>query len=274
MVKRLVPFLPALIALAALGAVALTSFPPLSVAARGIGLGCALASIFVAVVAKRPEIRSHASVSLASAAMVAAGQTPQARAYMILALPFVAACLATLRAPRLPEAVRQAGSAANATRRGWLPERARPAAVVAGSLAIFASGGLALAIPPSARWAEARVDELLQGRIALQQAVGFSDRLRLGSSAEMLQSDRVVLHIQGEAPELLVGAVYDTYDGDLWVSSHEGEARATIDTPDDFVPTSRVLLSGNARVPRGGQSRFFVAPGTCRIGTPDRKSVV
>ena len=274
MVKKLVPFLPSLLALLTLGAVALTSLPELSVAAKGIGLGAVLASVFVALVPRRAEIRSHGSVCLAAAAMVAAGQAPNDRAFTVMALPFLAAAVATLREPRLAPPVRRAKEEARTGLVARLvPARARGPATLALALAVAITVGLVVSLPPAARWAETRVDEFFQGRLELQHAVGFSDRMRLGSSAKMLASDRVVLRVQGTPPELLKGAVYDVYDGDLWTSSREGE-RVQVTSALEGPGTARILLARSARVPRGAQARYFVPPGTCRFGTPSGKAAV
>lgn len=271
MVRKLVPLLPAIVAFLALGAVSLTSLPELSTSAKAIGIGCATASMLAAVFVPRVELRAHASVALAAGAMVAAGQVGHDPVFMASGVPFLAAAVVALRSPRLPEALvrRRAASGPSAWER-LVPVRTRGPMVLALATAAITSILLVVAIPPASRVVESQVDRFFTGQIEVDQRIGFSARLKLGSTTKMLASDRVVFRVEGTAPELLRGGVYDRYEGEIWSGSRETE-RTQIAAPSPSRVTARILLARTARLPRGVQARFFVPPGTCRFGTPSGK---
>ncbi len=271
MVRRLVPLLPAIVALLALGAVSLTSIPELSSAAKGIGIGCAVASMLAAVFPRRPDLRAHGSVALAAGAMVAAGQVGHDATFMVFTAPFLAAAVATLRAPRVAETLarkRGAGEAQSLFDRA-IPVRSRTPVLLAIVSGALVASLLVASLPPASRVVEAQVDRFFTGQIEDNQRIGFSSRLKLGSTTNMLTSGRVVLHVAGTAPELLRGAVYDRYEGEVWTSTRDTE-RKPVDATMPPASTARILIARGSRLPRGRQARFFVPPGTCRFGTASK----
>lgn len=271
MVKRLVPLFPAIVAFLTLGVVSLAGVVELSFAAKAFAIGGGAASMLAAVLLRRADVRAHASVCLAAGSMVASGQAPHDAAFMLMTAPFLAAAIAALRVPRTGERTGRGPRPPRFVDR-HVPARSQGPLALALAVGAVVAAGLVATLPPASRAVEAQVDKLFTGNIEVEQRVGFSSRLRLGSTTKMLTSDRVVMHVDGPPPELLVGAVYDRYEADAWTSTRD-ESRAPVvaKTTD---ATTRIRVSRTARIPRGTQSRFFLPPGTCRFGTLSGKASV
>ncbi len=270
MVKKLVPLFPAIAAFLTLGLVSLAGVVELSFAAKAFAIGGGVASMLAAVLLRRADVRAHASVCLAAGSMVASGQAPHDPAFMLMTVPFLAAAVAALRVPRASAPRRVSREKRFVDRH--VPRRSQRPLALAFVVGTAVTVGLVATLPPASRAVEAQVDKLFTGNMEVEQRVGFSSRLRLGSTTKMLTSDRVVLHVDGKAPELLVGAVYDRYEADAWTSSRDA-TRAPVVAKTTGSAT-RVLVARTARLPRGTQARFFLPPGTCRIGTLSGKASV
>lgn len=121
------------------------------------------------------------------------------------------------------------------------------AALLVASGAAFA--GLSRSLPPLAEWTQGQF--VGSGRVV----TGFSDRLWLGALDGMLQSDALVMRLEGErGAEIthLRGAVYDHYDEEgRWGTLRRaaaGERRPTLAAaPPAPVRAARLTLLGGAR---------------------------
>lgn len=257
MVKTALRFAPPAVAAVQLALILVGG--PLPSAARAIGIGCVVASFVGAIAIRRPDVRAHATVALAVAAVAAAGQIRGGGRYALGSTIFVGFCVACLRLPRLADG----GSGAPAPRR---------AAIVAGGLTIGVAVLLTWQLPRAAGWVETRVARWL-GAVDADEATGFSSNMRLGSTHGMLRSERIVMRIEGEAPELLRGASYDRYDFGEWTSASDTSTRrlVTADAPEARA-TTRITFARSARVARGVEARFFLPAGACDLGSPSGKA--
>lgn len=229
---------------------------PLATAPRAIAIGCIVASAIAASVIRRPDVRAHATVALAVAAVAAAGQIRGGGRYALGSTIFVAFCLACLRVPR-----------ASGARPGVA---ARPVAILAG-VALAVAGFLVWQLPYAGGWAEARVARWL-GAIDADEATGFSSSMRLGSTHGMLVSERIVLRVEGDAPEYLRGASYDRYDFGLWSSAGDLPSRRVLAaTLPPERATTRIAFARSARVAHGVEARFFLPAAACDLGSPSGK---
>lgn len=230
---------------------------PLPSAARAIGIGCVVASAIAAIAIRRPDIRAHATVALAAFAVTAAGQIRGGGRFALGSTIFVGFCLACLRLPRTSEA------------RSTV--RARPALIFA-LVTLAASGFLVWQLPRAGGYVEARIARWL-GAIEADEATGFSSNMRLGSTHGMLLSDRIVMRIEGEAPEYLRGASYDRYDFGEWSSAADTSSRRLVpaELPADRA-TTRVSFARSARIAHGLEARFFLPAGACDLGSPSGKA--
>jgi hypothetical protein len=180
-------------------------------------------------------------------ALTACGEAPLGRVYVVVAVVHVGLALLALGA-----GVRPFAELARLPRRAW----ATAAALLALSAALAVA--LACVLPPLSLWTEARVFHSLGGA-----EVGFSDRMWLGSLHGMLQSDEIVLRVEGARADYLRGAVYDHYEVGRW-----GPRR-----PPRPVPVvARDLAAAEAGRTRvttvsGVRDRFFVPLGAALVAT-------
>jgi len=234
---------------------------PPPAAARVIGIACAIASLLAALVVQKPDLRAHATVALAVAAFIAAGQVHAGGRYALGATIFVGVCLACLRAPRTSGAP--------------LPARARMRASIVLAAGSFVVGGLLVWQLPNAHAAMERRIARWLGAIDDEEITGFASNMRLGSTHGMLLSDRVVMRIEGNADEYLRGAVLDKYRMNemSWTSSTDIPDVRVV-TPAGMAPetaTSKMVYARSARVSRGGEARWFLPVGACDLGTASGK---
>jgi protein-glutamine gamma-glutamyltransferase len=244
-------------AAASLGiALGLSGSPALSLISPGLDrawIAAALALLFAAasrLVVRAPERGAVATGVLGLLALMTVGETAAGSIYKVAVAAHLALALLALRASdpgRPPLAA--------------LPRRA----LALGAALVLAAAGLSVAATralfPMSDWTTARIT-----RLALPGATsGFSDRLWLGSLDGMLQSDEVVMRIEGPRPDYLRGAVYDRYELGRWSSStREGAA--------DFAP-SAATPSGPTAVAvtfaGGARDRYFLPLGARAITAED-----
>jgi hypothetical protein len=227
---------------------------PLPLVWRVIALAAIAAAWIAAIAFQRREVGMHASVVSAIAAVIAAGQVDAGRGYGVGAGLFLLGCLVAMRRARYSERVQ-----GPSTRAGL-----RASARLAASGGAVAAG-LIVALPPL----ETRVERFVVDRmfgIEGDEATAFSTTMTLGSTRGMLQSDAIVLRIEGERPAYLRGAVYDRYDGHFWLMS--GGARMLHPVRADAGRgTTRITLVRGA--PNGPDMRWFLPPGACDLGLPE-----
>ncbi|OJY31534.1 MAG: hypothetical protein BGO98_16010 [Myxococcales bacterium 68-20] len=251
MVNLAMRFLPPLSASAVVGLVAATR--PLGSVARAAALMCLVAAWGAAAAVGRREVRAHASVALAIGAVTAAGQVDAGIPYGIACVLFLLACLASMRAARTVPA-------ASGQPRARAPARAT---IVLAVTATCVTAGLIVGLPRLADRIERRLQAMFGG--GGEETTAFSTTMVLGSTRGMLQSDAIVMRIEGERPEYLRGAVYDRYSPPYWVTSDTGRARRSVPA---HVPagadTTRVTLVRGA--PQGEDMRWFLPGAACDLG--------
>lgn len=244
-------FLPAAAASAVLALVAATR--PLAAIPRAVAVACVVGAWAAAVVFRRAEVRAHATVVLAIAAVVATGQVDAGPAYGVAGVLFLLACLVSMRAARL-------GPSVDRERAPHAP--LGPAIVLVLTTSVVASG-LIVGLPRLAERIERRINAMFGGDG--EEATAFSTTMVLGSTRGMLQSDTIVMRIEGDHPEYLRGAVYDHYDPPFWVTTGHGRQRRSVPASVPSTPdTTRMTLVRGA--PNGEDMRWFLPAGACDLG--------
>lgn len=241
-------------AAAALGVVALIVLSkPLGAVPRGIAIGCVIASWSAAALLQHRAVRAHATVVLALASATAAGQVEAGVLYGVACAMLILACVASLRAARMPASTEDTASAT--------PARST---IVLFATAITVASGLILGLPRLAEIFERRLNAMFGGADNIE-ATAFSTTMVLGATRGMLQSKAIVLRIEGGRPDYLRGAVYDRYDGTRWTTSGPGRELTRIKARAIVEPGGmRITLVRNA--PNGDDMRWFLPPDACDLG--------
>jgi transglutaminase-like putative cysteine protease len=277
-VKRLLPFVPTLLAALLLAAVlaaeAGEQSPDWSVStlARSVSLACLVASAIGGVLPKRADVRRHASVTLAIFAVTAIGQSRMREVpesvYRVGCLIFVLVAIATLRAPRASAHDSAILGGFGRINNRPVPTRGRTVYIFA--IAVFASaiaGFLISKLPGASRAAERRVSRYFEKYASAEDEVGFSSTLSLGSTRGMLQSNKVVMRLDGADVDYLRGAVLDEYDThrQRWTSNLDtARIEVVANTPQEQTAT-RIRMAQGAPVARGVEARWFLPANTCDI---------
>lgn len=249
----------------------------LPVLARSIALGFLIASLLGAFIPRRRDVRTHLSVACAIIAVTVSGQTRTGLPYMIACSLFAAIVLVCLRAPlvsarlyggetdvsRLPRDGTSRGSSASTT-----PARRPVAVAVVAAVTAAVATLLVLALPPAGAAAERRIQRWAGNGALPDDRVGFATRIHIGSLTHMLDSDRVVMRIQGEPVDYLRGVVLDDYSTRTWSSRRTKTtvplfAEAPIESATTHIELSRVALGGAVEEPR-----WFLPQDACDIRTP------
>ncbi|MBX3224558.1 MAG: DUF3488 domain-containing protein [Labilithrix sp.] len=243
-------FLPALSATAVVGLVGATR--PLGATARAIAIACVVFAWGAAALFRRSDVRAHATVVAAIAAMTAAGQIDAGVPYGVACLFCSLACLASMRAARAAPA--QEGRPSPRASLGSL-------AILVGVAASIAAG-LVYGLPRLAERIERRISAMFGADGA--ETTAFSTTMVLGSTRGMLASDAIVMRIDGPRPEYLRGAVYDRYAPPYWLTTEDGRALATVPAgaPLDAATTRITLVRG---APEGSDMRWFLPAGACDL---------
>lgn len=220
-------------------------WPPLALAALFVGV----ARLYVApAVASRP---SALALLPGLVALAAAGETGVGAPYGVAVLAWLAFALLALRA-------------GDVARPAWasVPRRDRlVAAAIVGLAALLAAGG-ALALPPLSLWTERRILRSLG-----DAETGFSDRLWLGSLDGLVDSEEVVMRVEGPRTDYLRGAVYDEYDSGRWGRAAPPRSRPVALAGDGGEGDPR---PGRVRVTlvSGARDRYFLPLAAHGVATP------
>jgi protein-glutamine gamma-glutamyltransferase len=216
-----------------------------------------LALLFAAaprLVVRAPERGAVATAVLGLLALMTAGETAAGPVYKIAVATHLTLTLFALRAS-------DPGRPPLAT----LPRRA----VALGAGLVLTAAALSVtatrALFPMSDWTTAHITLLATP----SAASGFSDRLWLGSLDGMLQSDEVVMRIEGARTDYLRGAVYDRYELGHWTSATRGGA-------EDFAPGQATPSGPTATaitVAGGARDRYFLPLGA-RAVTFDGEAAV
>ncbi len=155
----------------------------------------------------RPEGGSVITLGLGLLVFLACGSVRSGPIYPVLLLGYAMLLFATLH---LEDRERPAWRELGWRHRGAL-------AVIAASAAAL-TAGILLALPGLSRRADAWVLRWLESRVQS----GFHDGpMMLGALEGMLQSDEIVLRVEGPAGELLRGNVYTRYARQHWLAPRE-----------------------------------------------------
>ncbi len=229
------------------------------------------AGVLAALLIGRYDIRVHLPLVLSMIGVALAGLTRTGPPYMIASGLYVAATLLSLRLPAIGARLSAASAATEETELA-LAKRApasRPlATAVAVTVTTAVTGALVTVLPPASRLAERFVQRYSGDYVAGQEdRVGFASKIRVGAMGKALQSDRVVLRIDGERPEYLRGAVLDVYDRRVWSSSRaEKRTELRTDAPLES-STTRIFFSRTAMSLPSDAPRWFVPNDACDLHT-------
>jgi len=215
--------------------------------------GVVIASLLYAaarLVFAEPLGGPRATYALVLLAVIGCGITPMREVYVVAVIVSLLTTLWSLRA-------------LDPGRPGWdeLPTRSRVVSwtlpFAAAALAVLA----ALPLVPTQKWLERQLQAAVTARFSSR--TGFSDRIRLGQMARMLESETVVLRLDGGRADYLRGAVFDTYGEGYWEYSGAGKGVETPVTRDrparpDVIEVRRVA---------GKADRFFLPLEAAEIAT-------
>ena len=242
----------------ALGATGTASMSLLSPGLDRVWIIGALALIFAAasrLVVRAPERGPVVTTVLGLLALMTVGETTAGPIYKIAVAAHLTLALLALR----------------------LGDRGRPPlarlprrTLLVGTTLVLAAAALSAsatrALFPMSDWTTAQIT--LIG--APDATSGFSDRLWLGSLDGMLQSDEVVMRIEGPHPDYLRGAIYDRYELGRWRSSPRGGA-------EDFAPSAAPPSGPRAvaiTMAGGARDRYFLPLGARAIVAEGESVVV
>ena len=184
------------------------------------GYGFALAPLLLVAARAwidRPEGTTRIDAALSLTSLLATGAARSGRAYLACVVLFLCALVIQQRSRnphRLP-------LSAVSPRTRWLAAALASTAIASSVLAAFA-----------AQVANGQIRKRLEHAFetSYEESVGFSDSVRLGGLAPLLQSDAVVLRVKGPPVERLRGVALDEYGGGRWTKA-DVEALQRIDVP-------------------------------------------
>jgi transglutaminase-like putative cysteine protease len=195
---------------------------------------------------RNPERGPIATFVVGLLAAMTTGETLTHRVYGALVVTYLATSLLALRAqdpgrPRLAALSR------------------RELGLLSAVLALSASLGLGAArvLPPLSDWSTNRILTAL----GEEATTGFSDRMWLGAMEGMLQSDQVVMRVEGSGADYLRGAVYDHYERSRWSAA---KPEKPVPHPSGgAVPEGARVVS--ATLVSGARDRYFLPLGAARV---------
>jgi transglutaminase-like putative cysteine protease len=263
-VVRLVPTAAAAIILVVTAAT--TKLPAV---ARGFAIALILISVLVAFIPKRNDVKTHGSITAAIIAVAASGQGRSGPAYAIGACLFAVLVLVCLRAPLIAARLRAAEPAEGGRLRAAPSPTPRKAALAVLALVTAAvTASLIFSLPRLGAIVERQVQRMAGNVQSDEDQVGFNEHIRVGSLRHMMQSNRVVMRIDGEPVEYLRGVVLDRYELRVWSSTQSSNlVMVPADAPEERSTTrielSRAALSGHTPEPR-----WFLPDDACNLHTP------
>lgn len=184
------------------------------------GYGFALAPLLLVAARAwidRPEGSTRIDAALSLTSLLATGAARSGRVYLACVVLFLAA-LVVLQRSRDPH--RLALSVVSPRTR-WLAAALVSTAALSSVLAAFA-----------AQMAYGQIRKRFEHAFetSYEESVGFSDSVRLGGLAPLLQSDAVVLRVTGPPVERLRGVALDEYGGGRWTRA-DVESLQRVDVP-------------------------------------------
>jgi len=263
-VVRLVPTAAAGVILAVTAAT--TQLPAV---ARGFAIALLLISVLVAFLPKRNDVRTHGSVTAAIIAVAASGQGRTGPAFAIGACIFAVLVIVCLRAPLVAARLRAAEpSEGGATRAAPSPTPRKGALAILALVTVAVTGLLVFTLPRLSAIAERQVQRLAGNGPSDDDQVGFSEHIRVGTLRHVLQSNRVVMRVDGEPVEYLRGAVLDRYELRVWSSTQSSNLVIVPAATPEEQSTTRIELSRAALTGRTPEPRWFLPDDACNLHTP------
>jgi protein-glutamine gamma-glutamyltransferase len=185
-----------------------------------IGYGFALTPVLLAAArawVDRPEGTTRIDAALSLTSLLATGAARSGRAYLACVVLFLCALAIQQRSRNLHRLPLSAVS----PRTRWLALALAATAIASSLLSAFA-----------AEVANGQIRRRFEHAFETpyEESVGFSDSVRLGGLAPLLQSDAVVLRVIGPHVERLRGVVLDEYGGGRWTKA-DVEVLQRIDVP-------------------------------------------
>jgi transglutaminase-like putative cysteine protease len=185
-----------------------------------IGYGFALTPVLLVAARAwidRPEGTTRIDAALSLTSLLATGAARSGRAYLACVVLFLCALVIQQRS-RDPHHL---PLSAVSPRTRWLALALASTALASAVLTAFA-----------AEIANAQIRKRFEHAFetSYEDSVGFSDSVRLGELAPLLQSDTVVLRVTGPPVERLRGVVLDEYGGGRWTKA-DVEVLQHVDVP-------------------------------------------
>jgi transglutaminase-like putative cysteine protease len=209
-----------------------------------LGLPMLAAACARAVVA-RPVYGAPVTLAAVLVALTAAGRAPTGIVYPALTALSLAVGFLALRASDPARApLRTLGLV------HWLGLAAAVAVTAAGAYGTHA------AVP--------RLRDYVMARVAARwdrQQTGFSDAMWLGALSGLAKSDKVVLRVRGDAPELLRGGVLGLYGAGRWEVALDAGAGSIVETPREPASLEGLVELEHAT----GPERYFLPLGANEV---------
>ncbi|APR77330.1 Hypothetical protein A7982_02677 [Minicystis rosea] len=213
-------------------------------AMMGLAVGAARLFLVPAKAPARPDDRSATEPAASPftflpglVALMAAGETVTGPIYAVAIVAWLGLAIAAQRAgDRGRPALRD------------IPRRERLVALSLVALGVAFGAISIVGLPPLSRWMERRILRSLGGA-----ETGFSERMWLGSLDGLLDSDEVVMRLEGPRTDYLRGAVFDHYEIGRWGRAHPPRPHS-ISTAAAGDGDDRVRLT----VVAGARDRYFL----------------
>lgn len=241
-------------------------FPPV---ARGFAIALLIVSVLVAFVPKRNDVKTHGSMTAAIVSVAASGQGKTGTAFAVGACLFAVLVIVCLRAPLVAARLRDAEPSAGGRLRAPPPPTVRKTALaLLGVVTLAVTGLLVFTLPRLSAMLERQIQRMAGNVQSDEDQVGFNEHIRVGTLRHVLQSNRVVMRVDGEPVEYLRGAVLDRYELRVWSSTQSSNLVVVpAATPEDqsttHIELSRAALTGHTPDPR-----WFVPHDACNLHTP------
>ncbi len=196
-------------------------------------------------VVARPIYGARVTLAAVIVALTGAGRAMMGPAYVVL---FALALVFGFSALRAEDSVRAAVREMRARHVGSVAFLMLLAAVTTAGLSrALPSLHDALIARMTARWAQSRT--------------GFSDTMQLGALEGMLQNDKVIMRVRGDAPDLLRGVVLVHYAAEQWTGPSMTPPREVVETGLRPAEPWRYVELEHASEPR----RYFLPLGATDI---------
>lgn len=206
-----------------------------------------LALIGIRLHLREPALGSAGTFALGLLVFLACGTVDVGRSFALLLVGYAALAFQALRG----EDIRRGGrpSSLGGDPRLW----------AAGLLVLALSGVLTTALAAAVPRLQARVYDWALGFVDERRRAGFHDGpLALGSLGELLDSDEIVMRVEGDAGERLRGNVYTHYSGGRWLPPPSRDERSISLAPADPDAEVGADVKAVVRFARAESDRFFL----------------